>query len=420
MKFGLIGEKLSHSFSAQIHNRLFDYEYTLCELTADQFCPFMLDRDFDAINVTIPYKEAVLPYLDVVDDVAMQIGAVNTVVNRNGKLHGYNTDFEGLRSLVERSGIPIRDKKVLILGSGGTSKTAETTASLLGCSSVWRVSRTARDGCISYVQAKREHADAQVIINTTPCGMHPLREPSPIMLDDYPSLIGVVDVVYNPLRTQLVCDALSRGIPAVGGLYMLVKQAANAAELFVGDAVPTEKVDDIYRHLYADKENIVLVGMPGCGKTTVGKQLAALMNRPFIDTDDLIVTKNDCAISDIFQQVGECGFRDIESEVINDVSRLQGAVIATGGGAVLRSDNVQLLKENGRLYFLDRPLAQLDVTSDRPLSSTREDLEKRYHERYAVYTAVCDAKIQSDCAVEDVANLIREDFLYEHFGDQRT
>lgn len=419
MKYGLIGEKLGHSFSAQIHKDLFDYTYDLKELSADEFRAFMCKREFSAVNVTIPYKEAVIPLLDVVDDTARQIGAVNTVVNRDGKLYGYNTDFDGLYALIVRSGITLKNKRVLILGSGGTSKTAIAVAKHMECAWVRRVSRSGRDGCISYEQSRADCADAQVIINTTPCGMYPRTGVSPISLDDYPQLEGVIDVVYNPLRTKLVCDAIARGIPAVGGLYMLVMQAARAAEHFVGMTVSESKIVDIYRRMMGNKENIVLIGMPACGKSTVGKYLATVLNRPFIDTDARIEEKMGCTIPALFSRVGESGFRDYETDVIGETALLQGAVIATGGGAILRHENVQRLQENGRLYFLDRSLERLAVTSDRPLSSTSEDLYKRFEERYPLYSAACDVIIPGDGTVCDVANRIREDYLHEHFGDQR-
>ena len=233
MKYGLIGTHLSHSFSGQIHSRLFGYEYELKELKAAELEPFLKQREFCAINVTRPYKETVIAHLDVVDDDAMRIGAVNTIVNRDGLLYGYNTDFLGLKLLIEHNEIVVRNKKVLVLGSGGTSKTAMAVAQTMGCCEVHRVSRTGRDGCLTYEQAISVHNDAEVLINTTPCGMYPYAGVSAVDIDGYPSLEAVVDVVYNPLRTKLVCDALARGIPAVGGLYMLVAQAAFAAEKFV-------------------------------------------------------------------------------------------------------------------------------------------------------------------------------------------
>lgn len=419
MKYGLIGEKLSHSFSAQIHKQLFDYEYELKELSSEELGVFMLQRDFCAVNVTIPYKEAVIPYIDVVDETAREIGAVNTVVNRGGKLYGYNTDFDGLQQLIVRNGIDLRNKKVLILGSGGTSKTAMAVAKRLGCASVKRVSRTARDGCITYEQAKAACADAEILINTTPCGMYPNGGVSPVNIDDYMHLEGVVDVVYNPLRTKLVCDALNRNVIATGGLFMLIAQAAFAAEKFVGQTVASERLETIYQGMISAKANIVLVGMPGCGKTTVGKRLAQQLGRPFLDTDVLITDKMGCSIPDLFRTIGESGFREVEAAVVHGIAAQQGAIIATGGGVVLRPENVESLKENGRLYFLDRSLTLLTATADRPLSSTSADLQKRYEERYPIYSAVCDVQLKADGIPDEVIDLIREDFLNEHFGDKR-
>lgn len=416
MKYGLIGEKLSHSFSAQIHNRLFDYEYELKELSAAELEPFLTKRDFYAINVTIPYKESVIPYLDVVDDNALRIGAVNTIVNRDGRLYGYNTDFWGLKALVERSGMVVRDRKVLVLGSGGTSKTAMAVVLAMGCREVYRVSRAERDGCITYEQALCDHQDAELLINTTPCGMYPNAGVAAVDIDDYPYLEAVVDVVYNPLRTKLVCDALAKGIPAVGGLYMLVAQAAFAAERFVGCPVEPHRIDAVYDALLREKENIVLIGMPASGKTTVGHLLAADLKREFVDTDAQIVSNVGCSIPEIFQERGEMAFRDVESGVVRSIASMQGAVIATGGGAVLRPDNVQALKENGRLYFLDRSPDLLITTADRPLSSNRADLEKRFAERFPIYTAVCDRQVDANGLAEAVANLIREDFIHENIG----
>ncbi len=416
MKYGLIGAKLSHSFSKEIHSRLFDYPYELLELSVTQLDAFLRQRDFCAVNVTLPYKETVIPYLDVVDERAQAIGAVNTIVNRDGKLYGYNTDFDGLAALVRRNGTELKGKKVLILGSGGTSKTAMAVAQYAGSKEVLKVSRTEQEGCITYEQARENHADAQIIINTTPCGMYPNIGVTPIDLTPFTRLEAVVDVVYNPLRTKLVCDALERNVPAAGGLYMLIAQAVAAAQHFVGAIVPQERVEELYRRMMAE-ENIVLIGMPASGKSTVGKRLAEMMGRPFVDTDALIVEKSGKTIPDLFAQVGESGFRALESAVIGEVSREKGCVIATGGGVVLRSENAALLKENGRVYFLDRSLSLLTATSDRPLSSTADALRTRYEERYPIYCEVCDVRTAADGTIDEVANNVREDFLYEHFGD---
>jgi len=410
MKYGLIGEKLGHSFSKEIHNKLFDYDYELKEIPKDKIDSFLKEKNFKAINVTIPYKETVIPYLDFISDTAKEIGAVNTVVNKDGKLYGYNTDFLGLKSLIDKNNILLEDKKVLILGSGGTSKTALAVAKSLNAKQVLRVSRQKSEDLITYDEAIKNHNDAQIIINTTPCGMYPNIYACALDISGFEKLEGVVDAVYNPLRSKLVCDALNRGIKAVGGLYMLVAQAAYAAEKFIDAKVDFSKVDLIFNDLQRAKQNVVLVGMPGCGKTTVGKILAEKLNFGFIDTDDLIVEKYG-NITEIFKNFGEKVFRDYETEVIKEASALQGKVIATGGGAVLRKENIDLLKENGKIYFLDRPLDKICATPGRPLSSNREDLEKRFNERYGIYCSCADCHIMDSGTAEGNANTILEDVL---------
>ncbi len=407
MKYGVIAERLGHSFSKEIHNQLFDYEYELKEISQGELDAFMRAKDFCAINVTIPYKQAVIPYLDEISDIARAIGAVNTIVNRNGRLYGDNTDYLGMIALLKRAGITVTGKHVLILGSGGTAKTANAVVRALNCATVKIVSRMATATTIDYTQAVA-CTDTQVIINTTPCGMFPHIGESAIDIRMFPRLEGVADAVYNPLRSKLVCDALERGIPAVGGLYMLVAQAAFAAEKFIGESVSNDTIDRVFHNLHAAKQNLVLVGMPACGKTTVGQLLAKRLGKTFIDTDEEIVKREGRTIPDIFKE-GEPTFRDIESAVIRDVAAKQGAVISTGGGAVLRQENVALLKENGRLYFLDRPLEQLVATADRPLSSDRESLERRYRERYTIYCGCCDCHITQTATPEQAAAAIEED-----------
>ncbi len=417
MKYGCIGETLKHSFSKEIHTKLFGYEYELCEVKREELDAFMDKKAFCAINVTIPYKEQVIKHLDEISPIAERIGAVNTVVNKNGKLYGYNTDFYGMLALIRKAEIEVKGKKVLILGSGGTSKTAVAVAQELEAEQIYRVSRTGKDGCITYDDAKKLHSDAKIIINTTPCGMYPNNNAIPINPNDFALVEGVVDAVYNPLRSMLICDALNRGIKAVGGLYMLVAQAAFAAEKFVGKTVDVKKIDEIYRNLLTSKQNIVLIGMPGCGKSTVGKQLAKELNMDFVDTDALIEQTAHKSIPQIFAELGETVFRDMESEVISDIAKKQGTVIATGGGAVLRSLNTELLRQNGRLYFLDRPLSALVATDDRPLSSNSQDLEKRYIERYDIYCSSCDIHVKADCNVSDIVKIIKEDFYNENTCD---
>ncbi len=410
MKYGLIAERVGHSFSAEIHKKLFGYEYELKAIPSNELADFMTKREFSAINVTIPYKEAVIPYLDEIDKTALAIGAVNTVVNKNGKLYGYNTDLSGLIALIDKANIAIKEKKVLVLGSGGTSKTAEYAAKMLGARFVSRVSRSGKDGCLTYETAIQEHSDADVLINTTPSGMFPNIGESAIDINTFTSLSGVVDVVYNPLRPKLVCEALSKNIKAVGGLYMLVAQAAFAAEKFVERSVSNERIDEIFKEIYSSKENIVLVGMPGSGKTTVGKLISQNLGLELLDTDVLITEKTGKTPDELIKTLGETAFREIESEIIYEVSKLQGKIIATGGGAVISKSNQGLLRENGRVYFLDRPLKDIVPTSDRPLSSNREALEKRYNERYPIYCACSDVRIHLVNTPEACVELIKEDF----------
>lgn len=413
MKYGLIAERVGHSFSAEIHKQLFGYEYELKAIAKDDLDEFMRSRDFDAINVTIPYKQTVIPYLDYVDQTALDIGAVNTIVNRDGKLCGANTDLPGLCALINREGIDVKDKKVLVLGSGGTSKTALYAAKHLGCCEAYRVSRSSKDGCITYKEAAEYHTDAEIIINTTPAGMFPDIGTSAIDISLFPKLEGVVDAVYNPLRSKLVCDALKKGIKAAGGLYMLVAQAAYAAEMFVGKKVVPHRIDEIYSDLFMSKQNIVFVGMPGSGKSTTATLVAEALGLEYIDTDDEIFKKTGKPAHEIIQESGEKAFRDIESEVVKEVSALQGKVIATGGGAILRQENVDLLRENGRIYFLDRHIDEIHTSSDRPLSSNRDDLEKRFNERYSIYLSCCDCRIQCVDGKQLNANAVLNDINKE-------
>ncbi len=390
MKYGLIGEKLGHSFSKEIHEMLADYTYELKEIAPADLDRFMKARDFCAINVTIPYKQAVIPYLDEISPRAKEIGVVNTIVNREGKLYGYNTDVLGLRALLSYHDIPLTGKEVLILGSGATSKTAYALAKELGAAEIHIVSRSGKGG-ITYEEAYATQRDSQIIINTTPCGMFPDLHSCPLDLSSFAALEGVADVVYNPLRTELVLQAKKRNIPAAGGLLMLVGQAVCAVEFFLNTSIEDEQIVVIYRKILAEKENIVLIGMPGCGKSTVGKRLAERLGRPFLDTDTVIRERCGRTPAEIIEAEGEKAFREIESAVIREeIAPRNGCVIATGGGAVLRDENVKNLRKNGRLFFLDRPLELLAVSDDRPLSKDRSLLEKRYAERYDRYCQSAD------------------------------
>lgn len=409
MEYGLIGEKLGHSFSREIHQRLGGYDYLLQELTPAQLPAFLEKRDFRGINVTIPYKQTVIPLLDEVDPKAAAIGAVNTIVNRRGRLCGYNTDYDGMAALARHAGLTLKNKNVLILGTGGTSRTAMTVAADLGAAEIRRVSRTGRGDAITYEQAA--DLPVQVLINTTPCGMYPGCDGQPMDLSRFGWLEGVLDAVYNPLRTRLVLQARDNGARGQGGLYMLVAQAAAACRLFLDRPLPDGALDSVYRAIHGQKQNIVLTGMPGSGKSTVGRVLARQLGRELVDTDTEIIRLAKKPIPEIFAQRGERGFRDLESQVIQEVSRRTGLVIATGGGAILREENVRRLRQNGRIYFLDRPAEDILPTDDRPLARDMEAVRQRYAERYPRYTSTADAAVPVRGSAEDVAAAIREEFL---------
>ncbi|MBE6780281.1 MAG: shikimate 5-dehydrogenase [Ruminococcaceae bacterium] len=411
MKYGLIGEKLGHSFSKVVHSKITDYDYDLFEIARPDLDAFMQKRDFCGINVTIPYKEAVIPYLDEISAEAKSIGAVNTIVNKNGKLYGYNTDFYGLKGLIEYNNIEIKNKIVLILGSGGTSKTANAVCKSLGAKEIFIASRKDGEGFVTYTEALK--LKPEIIINTTPCGMYPNNSDTPINLENFSSIEAVVDVVYNPLKTRLVLDAHKKGIKAVGGLYMLYMQAVKAAEIFLEKEITTNAFNEIFK----DKQSLVLIGMPSCGKTTLGKLLSKELGKTFVDTDDEIVKAANMPIPEIFEKFGEEYFRDLEAKVVAELSTKQGLVIATGGGVILRRENVEALKQNGSIIFIDRPLDLLITTDDRPLSSSRELLEKRYYERYATYCLSCDVRINADSDTNTNLKRIKEGFLNENFGN---
>lgn len=406
MKYGLIGEHLKHSYSCEIHAQIADYEYELHEIPPSGLGEFLKKREFNAINVTIPYKQDVIPYLDEISDTAKRIGAVNTIVNRNGRLYGDNTDFAGMLALAKHIGVDMKGRKVLILGTGGASKTGHALAEYMGAESVFYVSRSGKDGSISYEQAVTEHSDAQIIINATPVGMFPKQDGRPIDISAFPKLEGVIDAIYNPLRTNLILDAQERGIPAEGGLYMLSAQAVHASAVFRDIPLDESLVDKAFKSVKNDKQSIVLIGMPSSGKTTVGRILAEKCGKQLADTDEYIVRKIGMPISDFFAKHGEAEFRKIEKETVAELSATGGRIIATGGGAVLDAENVRALKQNGVLVFLDRRPENLIATDDRPLASRRSALEKLYAERYDIYCAAAELHIDANTTPEAEADAI--------------
>ena len=390
LKTGLIGNPLGHSWSPQIHAMLGDYAYTLMPMEEEAVAPFLAARDFDAINVTIPYKKTVMPYLDTVSDEARRIGSVNTVVkDENGLLHGYNTDYAGFCFMLDRKGIDLKGKKVVILGSGGASVTARCVANDRGASSVVVISRTGED---NYGNLER-HRDADVLINTTPVGMFPKNGESPVSPDSFPALSAVVDMIYNPERTALILDAEERGILCTSGLPMLVAQAARASELFTGSAISPERVEEVLEAVGRSMRNIILIGMPGCGKSTLGARLAEKLNRPFVDLDGEIVKTAGKAIPDIFREDGETAFRDLETAVLRAFTKQSGLILATGGGAVIRAENRRLFRENGRTLLLARPLSDL-AKDGRPLSQAHT-AEELWNARREFYLSAAKVTVES-------------------------
>ena len=417
-EFGLIGEKLPHSYSAEIHKKFRGYDYRLCELKKEELPLFFEERAFHGINVTIPYKKDVLPYLSHIDPKAKSIGAVNTIVNRDGALFGYNTDYYGLSSLFSLIGVSPKGKKAMILGTGGTSRTALAVLRDAGAAVITVVSRTESADTVSYEKAMTL-SDTEILINTTPVGMFPDPDGCPIDLRVFPRLCGVVDAIYNPLRTNLVLDARALGIPAVGGLSMLVAQAQAASRLFLEEEPNDDReiVRRVTDEIRKEKENIVLVGMPTSGKSTIGKAIALETGREFFDADAVFEEKCSLSAADYIRQNGEEAFRKKETEILAFCANRSGAVIATGGGAVLKSENKRTLSRNGRIFFIDRSPEKLLCSGDRPLSATREALKKLYDTRYRLYLDFCDEKVDGDGTIEETAreillrfNAEKEDF----------
>ncbi|MBQ7415483.1 MAG: shikimate kinase [Oscillospiraceae bacterium] len=399
MKCGLLGQKLGHSYSPQIHSRLASYEYALYEKKPDELEQFLKSGVFTGLNVTIPYKKSVIPYLSELSPIARRLGAVNTIVRRDGRLIGHNSDYFGFRSMVEKSGLAVTGKKVLVLGSGGASNTVVAVLEELGA----KVIVISRSGENNYTNLHL-HADASVIVNATPVGMYPNVGVSPIDLSLFPMLEGVLDIVYNPARTQLLLDAEDRGLVTMNGLWMLVAQAKESAEWFSEASISDEKIQEIHRKLRVQMENIVLIGMPGSGKSTVGQLLATALKKEFVDADAAIEEKAGMSIPEIFAQQGEAGFRAIETQVLSELGKKSGLVIATGGGCVTREENYPLLHQNGTIFCLNRSIDALP-TEGRPLSQTGR-LEQMYRIRKPMYDRFADFQIDSNGTPEAAVNQI--------------
>lgn len=418
--YGLLGRTLGHSWSVPIHEALGCEGYRLIELEPERLGDFLRREDIGGLNVTIPYKRDVMPYCDILDPAAEAIGSVNTLVRRGGKLYGYNTDIDGFLYMLRRARISLTGKKLVILGSGGASLTARAAAKEEGAREVVVVSRSGPDG---YEDLSRRHGDAEVLVNTTPVGMWPGLEGRIVDLRGLPSVTAVADVIYNPGRTNLLLQAeeLNRAEPirhirCTGGLSMLVAQAKRAEELFFGEGIPDSETEAITARLWRDRTNIVLIGMPGSGKTTVGRELARLSGKPFLDLDEEIVRRAGRPIPEIFSGEGEEAFRALEQEALAEACAKSGQIVATGGGAVLRPENRAAMRRTGRVYRLRRRLEDLP-TEGRPLSQAGR-LEEMERVRGPLYEAAADASVWNDMDPGETARDIWRDFC-EHPGDQR-
>ena len=415
MKYGLIGEHLGHSFSKQIQTRIAeienvkDYDYQLVELDKEEFKEFMEKKDFKGINVTIPYKKDVIPYLDEMDESAKAIGAVNTIINVDGKLKGYNTDFGGFLYMVKAHNVHMEGKKVLIIGNGGACAAVKAVCKHENAKDIVIVSRSANRGAISYDEMYTSHLDADIVVNTSPVGMFPNIVNAPIDVSWFHKLECVLDVVYIPILTRLCFEAQEADIKRVIGLEMLIAQAKYTFEIFENMSFDDSIIDEIKKEMLKDRCNIVLIGMPSAGKTTIGKMLEEKLGKEFFDLDDMIIAKAAKSIPEIFQESGETGFRAIETEVAIEASKMNNKIIATGGGVVKHKVNMDFLRLNGITIFIDRDIDKL-ISSDpnRPLSSSKQALQQMYKERYplyqkyATYVAVNNANI--DETVDDIVN----------------
>ena len=400
-KCGLLGEKLSHSYSPFIHNMLCDYDYRLFEKAPEDVEDFIRSGDFDGINVTIPYKKTVSSLCDELSDAAKKLGNVNTVLRlANGRIFGHNTDYYGFAYTVTDSGISVSGKKAIVLGNGGASGTVCTVLKDLGAAEVIVISRSGEN---NYENIHR-HYDAQIIVNATPVGMYPHNGCRLVDLAEFTRCEGVFDLVYNPAKTALLLDAEKLGIPHRNGLAMLVAQAKESAEYFSGTKIEDSLIDKITSKLAADMKNIILVGMPGCGKSTLGKAVADMTGRQFIDADENIVEREQMTIPEIFSKSGEEGFRKAETEALADICKKSSCVIATGGGCVTRNENYPLLHQNGTIIWIQREIESLP-TDGRPLSQSG-NLEKMYEIRRPMYEQFADYIIKNSGDIQDIADQI--------------
>ncbi len=408
-RFGLIGKTLKHSLSPQIHSHFYSENYSLIELEENQVETFLQSKKFNAINVTIPYKETVIPFLNRIDDAAKKIGSVNTIKKeKDGSLSGYNTDYFGFLYLLKSNDIRVEGKKAIVLGSGGSSKTVCTVLKDLGAKTVTVISRTGEN---NYHNISK-HYDAEIIINTTPVGMFPKNLECPIELSNFKNVHAVVDIIYNPLKTKLLLDAQNQGVKYSNGLSMLVAQAKMAAEIFLDKKIPDSEIERVLNIIKKQTENIVFVGMPGAGKSTIAKELAKVLKREVFDTDILIEEKAQKSIPMIFQEYGEDYFRNLETEVAKETGKKISSVIATGGGIIKKHENFDALKQNAFVVFLDRNINELSLKG-RPLSTDRQRLKEMYNERYSKYKEIADAEVIVAKTVSETVELVLNKFTEE-------
>lgn len=402
LRCGLLGETLGHSYSPMIHHQLGDYDYRLFEIPRDALDAFLESGDWDGLNVTIPYKKAVVPYCGALSEAAAKLQSVNTLVRRpDGTLYGDNTDLYGFLYMVRRSGIQPAGKKALVLGSGGASVTVKAALEQLGAS----VTVISRSGPDNYANLDR-HADARIIANTTPVGMYPHNGAAAVDLRQFPHCEGVLDIVYNPARTALLLQAEELGIPCAGGLSMLVAQARRSSELFTGAVMDDGVLERVERTVQGRLRNIVLIGMPGSGKTTIAAALSRALGREAVEADDLISQRAGMSIPEIFAQSGEEGFRALETEVLAEQGKRSGIILSTGGGCVTRPENYPLLHQNGVIFCLTRALSKLP-TDGRPISQST-DLAQLYARREPLYRHFADVMVSNDGAPEDTLHTIME------------
>ena len=391
-KYGLIGNPLEHSFSPQIHSLIGDYEYKLYPMPESAVADFLRECPLDALNVTIPYKETVIPHLSRISEEAKRIGNVNTIVKEaDGSLSGYNTDYFGFTAMLNYYGISPDGRKCLVLGSGGASKTVQAVLVDMGASSVTVISRKGENNYGNL----HLHRDAEIIVNTTPLGMYPKNGVAAVNLRDFPNCVGVADVVYNPGKTALLLQAEELGIPCAYGLSMLAAQAIKAAEYFFRTAYPEDKLAQVLSGVASQMRNITLIGMPGCGKSTVGRRIAKRLGREFLDTDAVITEKTGRSPAEWITEFGEARFREVETDVLRDLTKMSGKVIATGGGAVTVAENRALIRQNGSVFFINRNI-ELLTSKGRPLSGGIEVRRALYEKRLPLYRSFCDEEIVSD------------------------